>query len=334
MASTPTNAATTAATTSSKPLRMITAPMMISASNLRAPREGGVDKFLKKLTHLNLNDKKLDSMEGIQGCKALKNLYLYNNAVTTIQGIKGFKNLTHLYLENNRISAIENLPCASLQKLYINENDLEVIDNLQECANLTELHIASQRLPPATPLRFANSVLATISHTLTVLNIANNNISNVVDLLQLVNLVKLNCARNSIDNMDMALALMQLEMLQDLDLRGNPVTGVKKYMENLVANSPRDLDTLDGKEVVLNHKEMLKNLVAFKSRGMGGGGGGRRGDEMDGMMVGEGDMMFMQGGGYGEQYGGGYPSPGAGDNGDWAQEGGDGAIDYVGGEFR
>jgi len=105
--------------------------MMISASNLRAPREGGVDKFLKKLTHLNLNDKRLDSMEGLSVCKSLKNLYLYNNSITKIDNIRGFKNLTHLYLENNQIEAIDNLPTASLQKLYINENSISVVDNLQ-----------------------------------------------------------------------------------------------------------------------------------------------------------------------------------------------------------
>ncbi|GMI19915.1 hypothetical protein TeGR_g10065 [Tetraparma gracilis] len=313
-----------------RPVRAITPAMMISCCNLRAPREGQTDKFLKKLTHLNLNDKKLASMEGIQACKALKNLYLYNNKITSIANLKGFKNLTHLYLENNSISTIENLPTSSLQKLYINENDLDVIDNLQDCKCLAELHVASQRLPPATPLRFSSAVLENIAHTLTVLNIANNYIDTVVDVLSLPGLRKLNISKNRISNMDMALALMQLQDLQDLDMRGNPVTGMAKYMENLVANSPQFLEKLDGKEVVQNHRDMLKNLVAFKSRGM------RRDDGMDGMMIGDatGGGMGMDMGMTGTGMmggGGGFGSP---DNGDWGAEGGEGVMDFVDGGFR
>ena len=204
----------------------------------------------------------------------------------------------------------------------------------QECCNLTELHVASQRLPPSMPLRFASAVLDTISHSLTVLNISNNNINTVVDVLILPNLVKLNISKNNITNMDMALALMQLEMLQDLDMRGNPVTAMAKYTENLVANSPQYLDRLDGKEVVQNHREMLKNLVSFKSRGMRSNQMG----QMDGGQMGQMDGGYGDMGGEGGMQGMGYGGGGGGDYGgeggsDWAVEG-EGAIDYVGGEFR
>ena len=81
-----------------------------------------------------------------------------------------------------------------------------------EASNLTELHVASQRLPPYQPLRFAPSVIDTIASSLLVLNIANNNIDTVVDVLKLPNLEKLNMSRNKISNIDMCLALMQLEV--------------------------------------------------------------------------------------------------------------------------
>ena len=113
-------------------------------------------------------------------------------------------------------------------QLYLNENDIEVVENLEGANNITELHIASQRLPPYQPLQFAPNIIDTIAHTLLVLNIANNNIDTVVDVLRLTNLEKLNMAKNKIENMDMCLALMQLEDLKELDLRGNPATKMPK----------------------------------------------------------------------------------------------------------
>ena len=98
-------------------LRTVTPNLMITCCNLRAPRDSAIDGFLKKLTHLNLNDRRLDSMDGLQKCKNLKNLYLYNNSIGKLEHIKGLKNLTHLYVENNGIEVIENLPTGSLQKL-------------------------------------------------------------------------------------------------------------------------------------------------------------------------------------------------------------------------
>ncbi|GMH55044.1 hypothetical protein TrST_g9764 [Triparma strigata] len=302
--------------------REISEQLMIACCNLRAPTNIPVAKFLKKLSHLNLNDRRIDNMAKISVCKSLKNLYLYNNSIRVIEGIDKFKNLTHLYLENNKISQIEGLPEGCLQKLYLNENDIEVIENLDRASNLTELHVASQRLPPYQPLRFAPSVIDTIASSLLVLNIANNNIDTVVDVLKLPNLEKLNMSRNKISNIDMCLALMQLENLRELDLRGNPAAKMPKYTENLIANSPNYLAKLDGKDIIENHRTMLKNLVAFKSRGMMVNGG--RYEEQDENEYGMArDHSNINLGGTGIN-----PDP----EGGWGSA--EGALDYVGGEFR
>lgn len=254
-------------------------------------------------------------------CKKLKNLYLYNNNLKKIESISGLQDLTHLYLENNQISKIENLPTSSLQKLYLNENDIIVIENLEECARLTELHVAGQRLPPRQPLSFAPSVLNTLSQTLLVLNMKDCNLFDVSPILNLPLLRKLNLSKNNICGMDHALSLMQLEDLLDLDLRGNPVVKVPKYMENIVANCPPDFVRLDGNEVHENHKVCLKALVAYKSRGGDGTlGGGRGGHGMDmGMMRDTSDMSF----GVGE---------GGGNDEEWGAQAG--AIDFVDGQFK
>ncbi|GMH61892.1 hypothetical protein TL16_g03354 [Triparma laevis f. inornata] len=299
--------------------REISEKLMIACCNLRAPTNIPVAKFLKKLSHLNLNDRHIDTMAKISVCKSLKNLYLYNNHIRMIEGIDKFKNLTHLYLENNKISQIEGLPEGCLQKLYLNENDIEVIENLDRASNLTELHVASQRLPPYQPLRFSPSVIDAIASSLLVLNIANNNIDTVVDVLKLPNLEKLNMSRNKISSIDMCLALMQLSNLRSLDLRGNPASKMPKYTENLIANSPAYLSKLDGKDIIENHRTMLKNLVAFKSRGMMNE---ERYDEVDENDYGvKRDHSNINLGGTGVNPEGGWGSA-------------EGALDYVGGEFR
>ena len=264
-------------------------------------------------------------MSGIEVVAALKNLYLYNNKIRKIEGIESMKNLTHLYLENNLISSISGLPAGCLRKLYLNENDIEVVENV-ECIHLTELHVASQRLPPYQPLRFAPSVLDTISSTLLVLNVANNNLDSVVDVLRLENLEKLNMAKNRISNIDMCLALMQLENLKELDLRGNPATKMPKYMENLIANSPQFLGKLDGKEVVENHRTMLKNLVAFKSRGLRSAQNYAHPSPQQEQYEDMG-MMGTATGGYA------YPQTDEGPQEEWGTPAG-GAIDYQDGGFR
>ncbi len=304
--------------------KLITDQLMIACCNLRAPANQSVAKFLKKLTHLNLNDRKLDSMEGLSVCKSLKNLYLYNNNIPSIVDISGLRNLTHLYLENNRICTIENLPVEALQKLYLNENSIEVVSGVEGCEALSELHIANQRLPIGQPLNFPVSTLDALAPTLLVLNIAGNNLSDVSFVLNLPGLRKLNLAKNAVASMESALSLTQLEYLTDLDLRHNPVARVPKYMENLVANSGQYLAVLDGKEVVENHREMLRNLVRFKSGGM------KRQQQMYDES-GYGDEFGVSGGGYDMGgtggMGGGNENWGAAEN---------GAIDFdpSSGEFR
>lgn len=61
------------------------------------------DKFLKRLSHVNLSDKKLELIENLEGCVGLTCLYLYENRISQIENLNFGVNITHLYLQDNNI---------------------------------------------------------------------------------------------------------------------------------------------------------------------------------------------------------------------------------------
>ena len=146
---------------------------LISRATTHRRRKEEEDKnFLKRLTHVNLSDKKIDVIEGLEGCVNLQCLYLTDNRqllfkrplygdiaraltfenfrIRMIENLGFAQNLTHLYLQDNQIEVMENFePLYNLQKLFIGGNAIQEIRGLEACSNLQELHVQAQRLPPA-----------------------------------------------------------------------------------------------------------------------------------------------------------------------------------------
>jgi protein phosphatase 1 regulatory subunit 42 len=69
----------------------------------RRRKEEPDEKFLGRLTHINLSDKKLDRIENLDLCNALACLYLYDNKISKIENLSFALNLTHLYVQDNNI---------------------------------------------------------------------------------------------------------------------------------------------------------------------------------------------------------------------------------------
>ena len=88
---------------------------------------------------------------------------------------------------------------------------------------------------------------------------------------------------------------------------------------------------LDGKEVVENHRTMLKNLVAFKSRGLRS----TPNYQDEHAMMQQQQMAAMGGiGGMDMAMAGGNPYGGSPTSQEGWGEAGEGVIDFHGGEFR
>jgi protein phosphatase 1 regulatory subunit 42 len=69
----------------------------------RRRKEEPDEKFLARLTHINLSDKKLDRIENLDLCSGLGCLYLYDNKISKIENLSFALNLTHLYIQDNNI---------------------------------------------------------------------------------------------------------------------------------------------------------------------------------------------------------------------------------------
>ncbi|KAM4865368.1 protein phosphatase 1 regulatory subunit 42 isoform 3-T8 [Thomomys bottae] len=202
--------------------------------------------------------------DDLSHCKSLSVLYLYDNRISQITNLNYATNLTHLYLQNNCISCIENLASLKkLEKLYLGSNYIAVVEGL-EGLELRELHVESQRLPLGEKLLFDPRTLHSLSKSLSILNISNNNIDDIRDLEILENLNHLIAVDNQLLHVkDLEILLNKLIKLWKMDLNGNPVCLKPKYRDRLILVS-KSLEFLDGKEIKNMERQFLINWKASK----------------------------------------------------------------------
>ncbi|KAK2527975.1 hypothetical protein Q9233_007751 [Columba guinea] len=223
-------------------------------------------QYLRKITHLNLSDKNIDTIGHLSLCKNLRVLYLYDNQIRQIQNLDFASNITHLYLQNNRISCIENLSLLkNLEKLYLGGNSITVVEGLDKIEKIRELHIENQHLPLGEKLLFDPRSLRSLAKSLSVLNISNNNIDELEELAILENLSYLIAVDNQLQHMkDLEVALKKWTKLRRMDLTGNPICHKPKYRDRIVVQS-QTLESLDGKEIKEMERRFLMNWKASKA---------------------------------------------------------------------
>ncbi|XP_060756812.1 protein phosphatase 1 regulatory subunit 42 [Neoarius graeffei] len=236
-----------------------------SNSHLKSKRNVPVQHYLKKLTHLNFSNKNIDDIDDLSMCRNLTVLYLYDNQITHICNLNFASNLTHLYLQNNKITHIENLSCLKkLSKLFLGGNSITLVEGLEQLGALKELHIEGQRLPLGEKLLFDPRTVQSLSESLCVLNINNNNIDEILDLAVLNKLTHLYAADNQfVDVQELEMVFSQWPQLYHMDLRGNPVCHKPKYRDRLITVC-KMLEELDGKEITEMSRQFLINWKASK----------------------------------------------------------------------
>jgi protein phosphatase 1 regulatory subunit 42 len=247
----------------------ISLDVITRATMQRRRREEEDKNFLKRLTHVNLSDKKVEVIEGLEGCVNLQCLYLTDNKITRIESLHFAQNLTHLYLQDNRIEVMENLdPLSNLQKLFIGGNNIQEVRGLESCTQLQELHVQAQRLAGEQALLFDHNTLIAISGTLRVLNAQKNNISQPSQFAMLRELERLDLSLNRVASFDELGALFGDEAcmnMSSLDLRDNPVSKQHKLRDFVALMSP-NLGMLDGREITQVERRFLVNKETAKSR--------------------------------------------------------------------
>ena len=123
----------------------ISTRMIVKATPTRRLKGEPLDKLLKRLTHLNLQDSNVTIVvrrvwclrvcwmplshphphphplqDGLDAVPNLKVLYLYDNRIEAITGLHSVSKLTHLYLQNNKLSSVDGLQSlVNLSKLCV-----------------------------------------------------------------------------------------------------------------------------------------------------------------------------------------------------------------------
>ncbi|CAD6208243.1 GSCOCG00003249001-RA-CDS [Cotesia congregata] len=216
---------------------------------------------LRKMTHLYMNDKFVDAIGNLSGWKNLRVIYLQNNNISKIENLQFTINLTHLYLQHNNIYKIENLNnLYHLKCLFIGYNNICVVEEMENLESLVELNIENQRLLTGESLIFDPKSLNTLSCKLKILNVTGNNICYLKPLSCLYNLEILIAKNNNISEIiDVIETVKVLKSLVELQLENNPVTYKLRYRENIIANSC-SLRILDGKSISQMNKYFLNKL--------------------------------------------------------------------------
>ncbi|XP_077126722.1 protein phosphatase 1 regulatory subunit 42 isoform X1 [Ranitomeya variabilis] len=234
-------------------------------NHLRNRKDETITQCLKRVTHLNFSNKHIDCLDDLSGCRNLTVLYLYDNNIREIRSLGFLTNLTHLYLQNNCISCIESLGgLKRLEKLYLGGNYLTVIEGLEGLEELRELHIESQKIPPGEKLLFDPRTLHSVSKSLSVLNISNNNIDELKELEVFENITQLVAVNNHLNDIkDLEFVLKKWPRLWRMDLTGNPICQKPKYRDKVIIIS-KALEILDGREIKEMARQFLLNWKASK----------------------------------------------------------------------
>eukprot|EP00116_Pleurobrachia_bachei_P006514 sb/3466776/ len=224
-----------------------------------------LSQFLRRITHVHLQDKNISVIENLQDCSSLSVLYLYDNRIEKIENLTFATSLTHLYLQNNSITKLEGLHrCPNLSKLYLGFNNIIVIENLEKCISLKELHVENQQLPQGEKMLFDPRTLMCLSGSLMVLNISNNSIDSIKDLACLKSLTQLYSKNNKLASLkELSRVFGSLPALWKLELDGNPVCRKPKFRDRIIVMTS-SLAMLDGKEITDTSRRFLHNWRVMK----------------------------------------------------------------------
>lgn len=129
---------------------------------------------------------------------------------------------------------------------------------------LNELQIENQVLPSGEKLIFDPRTLASLVHSLTILNIAGNNLDTISEIGSLKNLEDLNASNNLLNDMkEMSILLKCWPKLKILNLSGNPLCLKNKYRERIIVLAP-NIQSLDEKEIQEMSRQFLQNWKMSK----------------------------------------------------------------------
>ena len=226
------------------------------------------EDFIKRLTHLKLQDKNIKDIENLEDVEKLQVLYLQDNKVTSMAPLGTCSSLINLHLSRNNIRVIEGLHAAkNLKKLFLDGNELTHIAGLEMNPQLEELNLNNQRMPAGASLTFDEGCLEVWGGNLAKLSVDGNNIMSLVPFQKCTELSSLSCRDNAIQKVEEVVELAaSLRDMSTLDLRGNRVCRVPKYRETVLINCSASLQTLDSKDIDGKQRDALIRFAQHRQQ--------------------------------------------------------------------
>jgi len=158
------------------------------------------------IEELNMVEKNISDLTGIEDFESLKDLDLLRNSLTEVD-LTSNSNIENLHLGQNQITEIDLTQNTKLKNFSIGDNLLTEID-VSNNPELTSLVLGSPPKPIATNLNRIQELDLSNNNKIVYLNLSNNNILGTIDLSNLTELMVLVIDGNS--------------FLESLDLSNNP----------------------------------------------------------------------------------------------------------------
>lgn len=190
-------------------------------------------QIIESTTELNLSNRYLLSIEGLERFTNLEKLDVSNNLLTNINEISKLPNLIELDISFNQLENI-NLQNPLLQKVQAESNLLTSVEFIEQIETLTYLDIRDNRVTDLAPLE----KLINLSH----LNIRDNQVSTLETLETLTQLRNLNIRNNKIHSIA---PIANLPLYERLSVAGNEIT---------------DLDLLENKIIKIHDYDFEVDL--------------------------------------------------------------------------
>lgn len=234
---------------------------------------------------MDLNEKGLTSLSGIEKYRYLERVSLRNNNLVTVKELGRLPNLQHIDLAHNMLATIQDsliegqlifldlshnsliqFPDLSrficLRELNLAYNSLKLLKNSEVNVNLQYLNLSGNQLNslrnlmPMVGLRHLIISDCGLSNfegletftSLEKIEASNNRITELGHLQHLENLVHLNIANNLINDIGEIYCIQNLQFLCYLDARENPFEFINFY-KYLVLNALPQLIQFDGESI-------------------------------------------------------------------------------------
>ena len=200
------------------------------------------------LSELEIRDKGIKDLTGIENAQNLMKLLLYHNDISDISPLSNLTQLHWLYIGPNNISDFTQLSrLVHLRLLDISGNAITEIPPLKDLIHLDFLNLSGNRISAISPLTayrkleklfLSNNSISDISSLseitkLKVLHLSGNTISDVSPLTKLTQLENLHLSSNQISDVSPLTGLINL---RELYLQGNPIKNRKPLLELLRKN--------------------------------------------------------------------------------------------------